>query len=215
MKLDSFIRMLMPREESFRNFLAADTRCLKRAAVAFEDVARSTSLEERRVKAVEMKSIEHEGDSITKQIFTALNSTFITPFDREDLRQIASDLDDILDYIEGCAHSFVILELSESPEGLRQFASILRQMTEEIDVVTGLIWDLSNEPKIQASIVRISELENQADALYSTVIADLFKSDKRTVDILKWKEIYETLESACDACKDYTHVLGNIVVKNA
>lgn len=215
MKLDSFIRLLMPREESFRNFLAADTRCLKRAAVAFEGVALSTSLEERRVKAVELKSIEHEGDAITKQIFTALNSTFITPFDREDLRQIASDLDNILDYIEGCAHSFVILELSESPEGLRQFASILKQMTEEIDVVTGLIWDLSNEPKIQASIVRISELENQGDALYSTVIADLFKSDKRTVDILKWKEIYETLESACDACKDYTHVLGNIVVKNA
>ncbi len=66
------------------------------------------------------------------------------------------------------------------------------------------------------SIVRISELENQADALYITVIADLFKQDGRDpIEILKWKEIYEGLEDACDECKDYTHVIGNVVIKNA
>lgn len=215
MKLDSIIRMLMPKEEGFREVLAMDTQNLSKAAVAFEGIAHSTSLEDRRVKAIALKSIEHDGDGITKQIFTKLNQTFITPFDREDLRELASDLDDILDYIEGCAHSFVMLELSESPEGLRQFAGILRQMTEEIHTVTGLIWDLSNESKIQAAIVRISELENQADQLYSTVIGDLFKSGKGPIEILKWKEIYESLESACDACKEYTHIVGNIVVKNA
>lgn len=209
------IRMLMPKEESFRGFLAADTRCLLRGAIAFQEMAKSTSLEDRRVRAVDLKAIEHEGDAITKQIFTALNSTFITPFDREDLRSLASYLDDILDHIEECSHSFVILELSESPEGLRQFAAILREMAEEIDKVTGLIWNLSHEPQIREGVVRISDLENQGDALYSTVMADLFKSGQSPIEIMKWKEIYESLESACDACKDYTHVIGNIVVKNA
>ena len=90
-------------------------------------------------------------------------------------------------------------------------------MVDEIDTATGLVWDLSNEKKIHESIVRISELENEADALYISVIADLFKegSGKTPVEILKWKEIYQGLEDACDECKDFTHVLGNVVIKNA
>ena len=81
--------------------------------------------------------------------------------------------------------------------------------------MTKQIWDLSNAKEINASIVRISELENEADTLYSTVIADLFKSGQNPIDILKWKEVYDGLENACDECRDYTHAIGNIVVKNA
>ena len=77
------------------------------------------------------------------------------------------------------------------------------------------IWDLSNEKTIQASLMRISELENQGDTLYSTVMADLFKSGRNPIEILKWKEIFQGLEDACDGCKDYTHALGNVVIKNA
>ncbi len=87
---------------------------------------------------------------------------------------------------------------------------------EQIDRAMMLIWDMANEKEIQTAIVRISELENQADHLYSTVIADLFKIDgKHPVEIMKWKVVYDGLEDACDQCKDFTHVLGNVVVKNA
>jgi uncharacterized protein Yka (UPF0111/DUF47 family) len=89
-------------------------------------------------------------------------------------------------------------------------------MVQEIDKATRLVWDLTNEKEIQASIVRISELENQGDALYNTVIADLFKRlCHDSVEIMKWKEVYDGLEEACDGCKDFTHVLGNVVIKNA
>lgn len=215
MKFDSFVRLLMPKEEKFHILIDQDTKNLVKAARLFEEIASSTSLEDRRVRAVELKAIEHEGDAITKQIFLALNSTFITPFDRDDLRKIASDLDDILDYMEAVALSFVVFELGESPSGLRQFGFILKEMADEIDRITALIWDLSNEQKIQAGMVRISELENQADALYSSVIGELFKNGGNPIEILKWKEIYEGLESACDACKEYTHAIGNVVLKNA
>lgn len=215
MKFDSIVRLLMPKEERFRELLAEDTRNLVKAARSFDAIASSTSLEDRKVRVVELKALEHEGDAITKQIFLALNSTFITPFDRDDLRKIASDLDDILDYLEGVALSFVVFELGDSPSGLRQFAFILKEMADEIDRITALIWDLSNEAKIQAGMVRISELENQADALYSSVIGELFKNGGNPIEILKWKEIYEGLESACDACKEYTHAIGNVVLKNA
>jgi hypothetical protein len=215
-KVDSLIRMLLPKEERFHELLGRDTNNLVRAVKLFSDIARSADLEDRRVKAVELKAIEHEGDSITRQVFEALNSSFITPFDRDDIRSLTMDLDDILDYLEAVAQYLVMLEIHESTPALQQFAAILVAMIEEIHKATGLIWDMSNEKGIHDSIVHISELENQADALYNTVIADLFKKEGRSpVEIMKWKEVYDQLEDACDACKDYTHVLGNVVVKNA
>ena len=77
-------------------------------------------------------------------------------------------------------------------------------------------WRTANTKSIQEAIVRISELENQADSLYNTVIADLFKRNGRDpIEIMKWKEVYQGLEDACDQCKDFTHILGNVVLKNA
>jgi len=215
MRGDSIVKWFMPKEERFHELLAKDTQNLVKAAGIFVEVAASTNLDERRAKKDLLKAIEHDGDMITREIFDALNSTFITPLDREDISMIAADLDDILDYMESVAHNLVLFELRESPEPLRQFARILGTLVEQIDTVTKQIWDLSNDKEINASIVRISALENEADTLYSTVIADLFKSGKNPIEILKWKEVYDGLENACDECRDYTHAIGNIVVKNA
>jgi len=196
MNIDSIIKFLMPKNE----------------------VARSDSLEQRRLKVIELQGKEHQGDQVTRQIFEALNKSFITPLDREDIRSLASFLDDILDYMDEVAQYLVLFELSSAPEGLVGFADILVEMTREIDRATGLVWNLSagNVKAAQEAIVRVSDLENQADNLYNTVIADLFKRDsKDSIEILKWKEIYDGLEDACDACTDFTHALGNVVIKNA
>jgi predicted phosphate transport protein (TIGR00153 family) len=216
MKADSIIRWLMPKEERFHVLLETDTENLLRAVRLFSDIAHSESLADRRVKVVHLKALEHEGDQITRQIFEALNSTFITPLDREDIRSLAKNLDDILDFLESVAQYLVLFELHEATAGLRQFAVILVSMVEEIDQAMRLVWDLSHEKRIYASIVKISELENQGDALYNTVIADLFKSDSRNpIEVLKWKEVYDGLEAACDLCKEFTHTLGNVIIKNA
>jgi uncharacterized protein len=215
-KADRVIRMFLPKEERFHELLARDTENLVRAVKVFSEIAHSASLEERRIKSVELKHIEHEGDMITKDVFNALNSSFITPFDPDDIRAIAIDLDDVLDYVEGTAQYLVILELRDSPEALQQFAEILVSMVEAVHRATTLLWDMGNARQIQETIVRISELENQADSLYNTVIADLFKRNGRDpIEIMKWKEVYQGLEDACDQCKDFTHVLGNVVLKNA
>jgi predicted phosphate transport protein (TIGR00153 family) len=216
-KGDRLVRFFMPKEERFHELLDRDTTHLVSAVRKFKEIAQSTSLDERRTLVQELKRLEHDGDIITKEIFEALNSTFITPLDREDIRSIASDLDDILDYLEGVAQYLVLFEIAESPEPLRQFADIIVAMVEEIHKATGLVWDLANEKAIQASIVRISLLENEADAIYFKVVADLFRggNEQSPVEIMKWKEIYQGLEDACDECKDYTHILGNVVIKNA
>jgi predicted phosphate transport protein (TIGR00153 family) len=217
MKLDSIIKFFLPREERFHELLEKDTQNLVKAAELFLEIARSTKLEDRRVKLVELKALEHEGDDITRQVFEALNSSFITPLDREDIRSVTVDLDDILDYLEGIARYLVIFEIDEAPEPLTRFAEILVEMTREIDSVTRLIWDLGNERKVRESMVRISELENQGDDLYITVIAGMFREGSQVDPIfaMKWKEIYQNLEDACDSCKDFTHIVGNVVIKNA
>jgi predicted phosphate transport protein (TIGR00153 family) len=218
MKFDAVMKLLMPKNDRFRTLLRQDTENLRLSAAILAEVARCDSVEQRRLKVIELRGKEHEGDQITRQIFEALNKTFITPLDREDIRSIASGLDDILDFMDEVAQYLVLFELSSAPEALVQFADILVAMTGEIDRATGLIWDLSaaNAKAAQEAIVHVSDLENQADSLYNTVIAGLFKRDsKDSIVILKWKVIYDGLESACDACTDYAHALGNVVIKTA
>ena len=128
MKLDSIIKRFLPREERFQELLLKDTQNLTRSAELFLAIARSTRLEDRRIKLVELKALEHEGDEITRQVFEALNRSFITPLDREDIRSIAVDLDDILDYLEGIARYLVIFQIDEAPEPLTRFAEILLEM---------------------------------------------------------------------------------------
>jgi len=216
MRGDSIIRWFMPKEERFHSLFARDTENLVQAARLFAAIATSSTLEDRRVKIVQLKALEHEGDTIIKNIFETLNSTFITPMDREDLRALAMGVDDVLDYLEAGAQYLIMFDIADSPEPLVRFATILTAMVDQISALTALIWDTSNEKEIQQGIMRISELENEGDALYNTVIADLFKSAGRTpVDIMKWKEIYQALEEACDSCRDYTHAIANVLVKNA
>ncbi|HKI03976.1 MAG TPA: DUF47 family protein [Thermoanaerobaculia bacterium] len=215
-RVDALIRWFMPKEERFHELFARDTANLLRAARSFVEFAYLADLEARRAKMSELRELEHTGDENTRQIFDALNSSFITPFDREDIRSLATDLDDVLDYLEGVAQHLVNFELGESPEGLRKFADILVEMAVEIDRITELIWNQANELQIQEAIVRVSDLENKADDLYNTIIADLFRANGRDpLEIMKWKEIFDGLENACDQFKDYTHIVGNIIVKNA
>ena len=216
MNIDRVIKWFMPKEERFHALLEKASKNLLLAAGVFSEIAHASTLEDRRVKGVQLKALERDGDQITRQIFEALNSTFITPFDREDIRSLGSDLDDILDHLESVAKYLVLFELAEAPAALRRFAEILYAMAEEIDQIRALIWDMGNINQIQAAMVRVSELENQGDSLYFTVISDLFKKGcTESIEILKWKEVYDGLEEACDRCKDFTHVVGNVTIKNA
>jgi predicted phosphate transport protein (TIGR00153 family) len=214
-KVDALIRWLMPKEERFHELFAKDTANLLSAARAFSEFV-GVDLAARRARMAALRDLEHAGDTITRQIFDALNSSFITPFDREDIRSLATDLDDILDYVEGVAQQLINFELGECPQELQEFAEILVEMAAQIEQVTERIWNLSRAREIQSAIVKISDLENRADDLYNKVIADLFRPNGRDpLQIMKWKEIYDGLENACDQCKDYTHIVGNVIVKNA
>lgn len=221
----SWIRRLMPREERFHEMFGRDTANLLATARLFNEVAASESLESRKVKLNELKRLEHEGDQITRQIIEGLASTFITPLEREDIHALTNTLDDIVDYFESVGQTLVLFELSASPEALRQFANLLVLMAEQVDTAIRLIWDLKNENEIRRAMMQLGELENRGDALYQTVVAALFKGEgsevtglavgaaRDPIELLKWKEIYDELENACDRCKDVAHIVGDILLK--
>jgi predicted phosphate transport protein (TIGR00153 family) len=217
MRFDSLIRLLLPREERFHELFSENTRNLVKGGELFLAIANGRTPEERSLKLVELKGVEHEGDQITRRIFEALNSTFLTPLDREDIRAIAVDIDDVLDYLEGIAQFLVLFEADKRPPELSTFAEILFELVQQIDAITGLLCDQRHVTKIHDRMVRVSDLENQADAIYISALGALFRSDSGldAIEVLKWKEIYQGLEDACDKCKDFTHVVGNIVIKNA
>jgi len=217
MGFDSVIRWFLPREERFHELFQETTQNLVEAAETFLKVAGETDPVARQELMVELSNLEHEGDLKTRRIFEALNSTFITPLDREDIRALAVDIDDVLDYMEGIGQFLVLFQSEESPEALNQFAAILLELVQQIHEITDAIWDQRNTMKIRDRMVRISDLENRADGLFLAALGELFRSDGDydAIEVLKWKEIYQGLEDACDKCKDFTHVVGNIVIKNA
>ena len=159
-----------------------------------------------------LKQIEHEGDEIVHGIFQSLNSTFITPFDREDLISLASGLDSILDLLYASALRMDLYNIHESTKPMVELAEVIYNSARELESAFHVIGDATKRDMAQANTVEVNRLENVADDLMNTAVAGLFES-KDPVMIMKLKEIYEKLEEATDYCEDVADVLNDIVAK--
>jgi predicted phosphate transport protein (TIGR00153 family) len=164
--------------------------------------------------AKRIKDIEHEGDSITHKIFSELNSTFVTPLDREDIHELASALDDVVDHIDGCANRFVMYKITRVPRSLSQLIDVLILSIGELKNGVCLLRNLNEAKDLQLSFEKVNEYENQADAIFDQAIADLFEKEKDPKQIIKVKEIFVGLETATDKCEDAANVLEGILIKH-
>ena len=159
-----------------------------------------------------LKQIEHEGDEIVHGIFDSLNSTFITPFDREDLISLASGLDSVLDLVYASALRMDLYNIRESTRPMVELAEVIYTSVRELQSAFHVIGDSTKRDMAQANTVEVNRLENVADDLMNTAVAGLFES-KDPVEIMKLKEIYEKLEEATDYCEDVADVLNDIIAK--
>jgi predicted phosphate transport protein (TIGR00153 family) len=163
-----------------------------------------------------MTQIEHQGDTITHEIMFQLNRSFITPFDREDIGLLAHSLDDVTDLIQSAADTMVLYKVKTPGKRARELADIIVQITTEVEnVMPGLRRHNANLEKILNSCVEINRLENVADTIYRTALTELFEDDSDIADIIKWREIYEHMESATDMCEDVANVLESVALKHA
>jgi uncharacterized protein len=155
---------------------------------------------------------EHEGDELTHEIMRALNTTFVTPFDREDIHRLASDLDDILDGIEAVADLLVLHNIEQPLAEMRQQAEVLARATEQLRHAMGRLRSFAG---LEEYWVEINRLENEGDRVYRKTVARLFSGDFKAMDVLKWKDLVDQLEAAIDGCEDVANTLESIVLKHA
>lgn len=160
-----------------------------------------------------IKEVEHKGDTITHDIIKKLNKSFITPFDREDIYALAAALDDVLDLIDACATKFVMYNVEKSTQESKEFAFLILKACQTIDKTVALLGG-KLEP-ISAYCIEVNALENEADRVCHEAISRLFDEEKDPIQLIKWKEIYETLEATTDKCEDAANILESVVVKNA
>ena len=161
--------------------------------------------------AEQIKEIEVSCDELSAKIIQKLNSTFITPIDREDIYLLVTELDDVIDMINDLARRLEIYGVSRPRPDAPEIASLLGKATEEIETAFGM---LERHEALGEHTGIISQLEKRADALYSDAIRRLFREEKDPIEVIKWMSIYEELENSIDRCKDVAEALEAVVVKN-
>jgi predicted phosphate transport protein (TIGR00153 family) len=217
MRFDDILHALLPKDDKFYSFFEKDAENLLNAARIFRDLMTNRiSKEERAQKIKKIEEIEHKGDEITHQIFKALGSTFITPFDREDIHELTSKLDDILDYLQGAAGRITLYRVDTISPEAEQLAALIHDAVVELHKAIPKLRHLaSNADVIHESLVKINSIENEADDLFERAIASLFDTCKDPILLIKSKELLVSLETATDQCEDAANVIESIIVKNA
>lgn len=203
---------LIPQDKHFFNMLENESNNVLDGSKAFLDML--TNYEDIKAKQHKIKDIEHQGDDFVHEIFEELNKTFITPIDHEDISALASAFDDVLDYIDGTATRFVLYEIVKPEENMVKLAEVIVKQATELNLALCGLRNIKNPKEIEKRCIEVNRLENVADDLYKSSVAQLFKQ-KDAIEIMKLKEVYERLEFATDKCEDAANVISDIVVKNS
>ncbi len=182
---------------------------LKGTSALVELVSNFDDISERKAK---IKDLEHEGDKITHDLYMMLDKTFVTPLDREDISKLTGAVDEILDYTDGTADRFVLFKIKEPTSYMLELAKLLLSASQEIHLLMGKLRGFKNSADLMEHCRSISKYEHQGDTIYRTAIAELFETNN-PIEIIKLKEIYETLEGALDRCADVADVFEDIALK--
>ena len=164
-------------------------------------------------KVSRIKDLEHEGDSITHNLFTTLLQTFVTPLDREDISGLASAIDEVLDYTYEIADRFLLYNINRPTQHMVDLSKILLSSTQEIHVVVNTLNKMKNPSVLINHCNNIKKYEEQADTIYRRAIAELFETHNNAIEIIKLKEVYENFESSLDKCQDVSDIIEDIAIK--
>jgi uncharacterized protein len=165
------------------------------------------------VRHSDVKAIEDEGDTITRDLIQLLNTQYITPFDREDIYQLATALDDVVDHLDEASE---LLELYGVETPTRQAIEQCRILVGAVEHLSVALAELKGMRGVERELVALKKLEDEGDRVLHDAIADLFRDPRiDPLIVIRWKDIFEALEDALDACETAANVIGNIVVKNA
>jgi len=199
---------VIPREQAFYDLFERSANTVAAGAQELlaltEDFANGAAHNDR------IQQLEHEGDAITHEIIGRLNTTFVVPFDRDDIHELASRLDDILDIQEGVADLLVLHGITEALPEFRLQAEVLVQATA---TVAKLMRGLRSPRKMERSWRRVIRLEREGDRIYRMAVASLFSGEFIAMEILRWKDMFDQMEDGLDLCEDIANAVESIALK--
>ena len=204
---------LIPREAKFYDMFEKSAANLVVAAGKLVDLFNDYQDVQKKVKVI--KDLEHEGDTITHEIMKNLHSTFVTPIDREDIALLAHCLDDVMDFIDAAARTAYLYHVTQPTTRARELAQIILNVTYRLNEVMPLMRRSDCFKKVLEQCVEINSLENEADDVLHAALVELFDNSTDALEIIKWREIYDHLESATDRGEDVANTLEAVVLKNA
>ncbi len=215
MKLKSLFSFMVPKNALFFDLFAEDTSNLVAQARVFNQMFQLTDPEQIANCIRQIRDFEQKGDDITHQIFMELSENFITPFDREDIHALTTSIDDIADYINGCATRIQLYNVKQFSKTMELMSEVLLKQVIEIDAAINDMRSMKNVQRVREAIIRINSFENQADDLFDESIARLFAEASDPLELIKTKEVLSSMEIATDKCEDVANVLESILVKNS
>jgi uncharacterized protein len=212
----NFISRLMPREGRFFSLFDGHAKLIVDGALALADVLRHYDTKTDRatgIKAIE--DAEHAADRITHETVQLLHTTFVTPFDRDDIHRLISRMDDVLDLIQDTAESLVLYDIQKVTPEATQLSELLLRCAERVQSAVGLMASMADAPAILKICQEIDKLESEADKVMRSAISDLFRNENDVRQVIKLKAVYESLESATDKCQDVANVIESVVLENS
>jgi predicted phosphate transport protein (TIGR00153 family) len=202
---------LLPRAEEFFDLFVAVAQRNKEAAQQLHDLFEAPP-DRRRPLVDAIKRLEHEADQITHEVVNRLDRTFITPLDREDIHTLASDLDDVMDAMDGTARRSQIFRLGLAPAGVKQLTEVIQRM---VACLAEAVGRLKKGDDVMRYCIEAKRLEEEGDAIYQEALGRLFETERDALEVIKWKEIYDVLEMTLDQAEDVANVIESITLKHA
>jgi uncharacterized protein len=202
----------VPQEEKFFELFVDSGHNISKIAYALKDLLDNWCDVENKVGII--TDLEHAGDGITHEIMALLHRSFITPFDREDIALLAHTLDDICDFVHAAADAMLIYRIDCPTKRAQELADIIVEAAIQVEKALPFLRSRKDLEKILECCVDLNRLENEADIVSRAALGELFETQRDTAYIIKWREIYEHMESATDRAEDVANVLEGVALKN-
>lgn len=211
----NIFQFFQPKDKKFFPLFERASSNLVQTSKVLVELVNTSSAEKKRELYKEIERLEHVGDNITHETFHELSANFITPFDREDIHALVSSVDDVVDYIHGSVKRMELYKVDQMTPPIIKLAELIQKSSEELHTAVVELKNLKNISKIKEATVRINSIENHADDVFDTAIANLFETEKNAVEVIKMKDVLSALETATDKCEDAANVIGSILVKHS
>lgn len=204
---------LFPKNNDFFDLLDLEADSAVRVAVLFKELVIKGEIDEE--SRERMRDLEHEGDKLAYSIIDKLNKTFVTPFDREDIHELAKKIDDINDMMNGIVRRMKVYRIKKVSSIMKEFADLTEESVRALSCGIHGLRDGKMKNEALRCCVNVRKYESQGDKLRDKALTELFDNEKDAIELLKWKEIYQDAESVLDVCKAVAHIIEAILVKQA